>query len=157
VRPGVSAWTGCLRCSSGGSAGRCLAQVPGPHRTAGVGEGAEDLLVGRVVRHVGAGRLLDGLGSRDGEEGLAGDAQVLALRVELAEAGGEVLDARAELSGLFGQFALAGLAVGQDGADLRVVADAALQEGRVAPVRRRAMTEVIAQKTREQEVAGRCS
>ncbi|MBD0692600.1 hypothetical protein [Streptomyces sp. CBMA123] len=72
-------------------------------------------------RHVGAGRLVAGLGSRDGEEGLAGDAQVLALRVELAEAGGEVLDVRAELSGLFDEFVLAGLDVGQDGADLRGV------------------------------------
>ncbi|MFI6689224.1 hypothetical protein [Streptomyces sp. NPDC050485] len=89
----------------------CLAQVVGPHRTAGVGE---DLLVGRVVRHVEAGRLLDGLRSEDGEEGLAGDAQVLALRVEFAEARGEFLDGRAELSGLLAQFALPGVDVGED-------------------------------------------
>jgi hypothetical protein len=58
---------------------------------------------------------------------------------------------------LVGQFTLAGLDVFQDGFDLWVLAHAVLQEAMVAPVRRRLMTEVIAQKTREREEAGRCS
>ena len=67
---------------------------------------------------------------------------------------GELFDAGPEL---LGQFALTGLDVFQDGIDLWVLAHAVLQEARVAPVRRRLMTEVIAHRTREGEEAGRCS
>ncbi|MBT2487734.1 hypothetical protein J7E96_04120 [Streptomyces sp. ISL-96] len=43
--------------------GEGRAQVAGPHRAAGVGEGGEDLLVGRMVGHVGVGRLVGGSGA----------------------------------------------------------------------------------------------
>ena len=66
-------------------------------------------------------------------------------------------DLVAELSGLLGDFALADLDVGQYSLDLRDLAHTHLQEGRVVPVRRRAMTDVIAQNTREREEASRCS
>ncbi|MDH6626096.1 hypothetical protein M2271_003913 [Streptomyces sp. LBL] len=67
-----------------------LAEVAGTQRLSGVGEGGEDLLVGRVVRDVGSGRFFGGGRCGDVEEGLAGDAQVLALRVEFPQPGGEI-------------------------------------------------------------------
>lgn len=113
--------------------------------------------VSRVVRHVEAGRLLDGRQSEDGEEGLAGVAQVLALRVEFAEARGEFLVGRTELSGLLAQFALAGVDVGEDVPDLRAVAHAVLQEDSVVPVSQHVMTEVIAQRNRDATWRAGCS
>ncbi|GHC65695.1 hypothetical protein GCM10010309_29110 [Streptomyces violaceochromogenes] len=110
-----------------------------------------------MVRDVGSGRFVGGAGCGDVEEGLAGDAQVLALRVEFTQPAGEVLNAGADLSSLLVEFGLTGLDVPQDGPDLQVVAHTVLQEAMVDPVRRRAMTEVIAQNTQERELAGRCS
>jgi hypothetical protein len=78
---------------------------------AGVGEGRENLLVGGVLRRLGPRRIVGRLRCRDVQEGLAGDAQVLGLRVEFAEAGGEVLDGCAELPGLLVEFGLPGLDV----------------------------------------------
>ncbi|MET7642958.1 hypothetical protein ABZS83_04780 [Streptomyces sp. NPDC005426] len=62
-----------------------------------------------------------------------------------------------ELSGLLGDFVLAGFDIGQYGLDLGDLAHALLQEGMMASVRRRAMTDVIAQNTRDREEASRCS
>ncbi|KUN60811.1 hypothetical protein AQJ46_37025 [Streptomyces canus] len=64
-----------------------------------------------MVRDVGSGRFVGGGRCGDVEEGLAGDAQVLAFRVEFPQPGGEVLKAGADLSSLPAEFGLTGLDV----------------------------------------------
>ncbi len=80
-----------------------------------------------MVGNFGMVRLVGGCGQ--GQEGLAGDAQVLALRVELAELHGEFLDANADPGRQVRQFALTPLHVLQDGLDLWVLAHTSLQGG----------------------------
>lgn len=86
-----------------------------------------------------------------------GDLQILALGVELTQRGGEFGDLVLEPSGLLGDFAHPELDVEQYGLDLGALTHAPLQERRVMPVRRRDMTNVIAQNTREREEVDRCS
>lgn len=99
---------------------------------------------------LGGGRL------GEGEEGLAGGPQVLDLRVESVEACGEFLDPGPGLPGLGRQFLFVQVDTFQDRLDLRVLGHASRQAG-VVPVSRRAITAVIAQYTRDSELAVRCS
>ena len=120
------------------------------------GNAISKLVVGPLFGF-GAGWIVDRCGCGEAEEGLAGDLQILALGVELTEAGGEFGDVVPESSGLLGDFALADLDVCQYGLGLGDLTHAPLQEGIVMPARRRDMTDVIAQNTREREEVSRCS
>jgi hypothetical protein len=138
------------------------AQVAGPERPAEVGEGGHDLLVGRVIgqRRRWLSRLCCWLAvvlPGEGEEGLAGDLQVADLLLELAEPGGELVDPGLGVVRLAGQGLLAGVDPVQQ-VPARVRRGHAGRHDRTdVPVSRRAITSVIAQYTRDAELASRCS
>ena len=89
--------------------------------------------------------------------GVAGDLKVGVRLVKLAEPGGELVDAGLDVAGLAGQGLLPGAdPVQQVPARVRR-GHAARHEGTEVPASRRAITSVIAQYTRDAELASRCS
>jgi hypothetical protein len=94
----------------------------------------------------------------EGDEGLAGDLQVADRLVQLADPGGELVDLGLGLPGLAGQRLLPRVdLVQQDPARVRGRGHASRHDGADVPVSRRAITSVIAQYTRDAELASRCS
>ena len=92
----------------------------------------------------------------EGEERLAGDLQVTDLLPDLAEPGGELVDPGLGFPRLAGQGLLAGVDPVQQ-VPAWVRRRHAARHDREVPVIRRAITSVIAQYTRDAELAGRCS
>ncbi|MGW6356634.1 hypothetical protein ACWFR5_15895 [Streptomyces sp. NPDC055092] len=96
------------------------AQVAGALRPRSLGEGVEELLVGRVVRQ--DGRLLGRLRGRqrEGEEGLTGHRQVPDFLVEFTQTRGELVHLRADLLRIADEFAFACVNPLQERRDLSV-------------------------------------
>lgn len=119
----------------------------------------EDLLVGGVIGDHGRwwrrGCRI-GLAGQD-EQGLAGDPEVIEVLVEFPQAAGQFLDLVSCLFDLAGQGILAGVdPVQPPHAGIRGV-HAERQVGVEVPVSRRVITSVIAEYTRDSELAGSCS
>ncbi len=126
---------------------------------AGAGHEGEDLLVGGMAgdhrcRWRRGCRI--GLAGQD-EQGLAGDPQMIEVQVEVPQAGGQLLNPSLDLFDLAGQRLLAGVdPVQQPRAGIRR-AHVVRQAGVEGPANRRLITSVIAQYTRDSELAGSCS
>ncbi len=94
----------------------------------------------------------------EGDEGLSGDLQVADRLVQFAEPGGEFVDLGLGVTCFAGQCLLPGVdLVQQDPARVRGRSHAGRHDGVDVPVSRRAITSVIAQYTRDAELASRCS